>query len=265
MRRAAIGGARAAALAGALGMAAWALAAGPEPRSRAATPVPRPAPAAGSPTSPAPRPGSPEWLWITAKQAVTGDSAAARYSELVRRHPHHPLGRAALVELADYQYARGDYQAARLLYRRSRGPEARRARLGEALCTYALGDPGEARRAAQSLLHDRSDPLTWLAALLVAQSWEAEGRVPEALAAYRRVLELPTGPAEPAALLGAARTARRAGESAEAARSLALLRTRYAQSPEAAEARDLDRPEADHEPGSQAAAGAPAPPAKGGK
>src|SRR5207247_5792569 len=102
---------------------------------------------------------------------------------------------------ADYHYARGDYPTARAEYARVRGPETRGARLGAAMCSYALGDPRRARAEARALFHRRDDPITWLASLLVAQCWESEGRLPDALAAYRRLLDLPPGPAQPAALL----------------------------------------------------------------
>lgn len=227
----------------------------------AAAPPPRGATAL--PASPAPpRPGSPEGLWQAARQAVPADSATTRYGELARRYPRHPLAQAALMELGDCQYARGEYQAARQYYRRVRGPAAGRARFGEALCAYALGDPTQARRIAQPLVRERNDPATWLAALLVAQSWEAEGRVPETLTAYRRLLDLPAGPAEPAALLGAARAAERAGQAEASAQHLADLLHRYPNSAESAEARSLARRSpaaAGAAPGSQ---GEPAPQGK---
>jgi TolA-binding protein len=193
-----------------------------------------------TPSAPA-RPGSVEGLWQAARQAVPGDTAMARYGTVVRRYPRHALAQAALMELADYQYAVGECQAARQYYHRVRGPLAARARLGEALCVYALGDPAQARRLAQPLVRAKDAPLTWLAALLVAQSWEAEGRIAETLGAYRRLLELPAGPAQPAALLGAARAAERVGQGDASAQYLAELLRRYPGSPEAAEARSLAR------------------------
>jgi len=222
----------------------------------AAGPAPAGAAAPGGPPV-----SAPERLWQAARAAVLADSAVARYAELARRYPRHALAPAALLELADYQYARGEYQAARPYYRRVRGPLAPRARLGEARCAYALGEPAQARRLAQPLVRERRDPTTWEAALLVAQSWEAEGRIAEAHGAYRRLLELPAGPAEPAALLGAGRAAERAGQSATAAQHLADLLRRYPDSAEAAEARSLARggPAVGPAAGSEAA---PAPPGK---
>lgn len=224
-------------------LAAFALVcfAGAQPPARAESPPPH------AVTPPPPRPGTPAALWLEAHHAVRGDEAAASYRTLAERYPRHPLGEGALCELADYQYARGEYDAARMLYRRVRGSEARRARFGEALATFALGDPAQAREQARALLRERNDPMTWRAALLVAQSWEAERRVPETLAAYRRLLELPAGAGQPTALLGAARAAERAGEQEEAARYLLALRERYPESSEAAEARSSARPPADLE------------------
>ena len=195
----------------------------------------------GVPAPTPPKPGSPAALWIDAQTTVGGDSAVARYSRLASRFARQPMGEAALFELAEYQYARGDYVTARATYAHVHGPQARNARLGEALCLYALGDPARARVMARSQIKRRDDPLTWLASLLVAQCWENEGRLPEALAAYRRLLDLPPGPAQPAALLGAARLAERSGEHKEAREDLERLRGHYPNSPEAAESRDLLR------------------------
>jgi TolA-binding protein len=195
-------------------------------------PTPSPAP---------PKPGSPAALWIEAQQTVHGDSAAARYTRLANRFGRQTMGEAAVFELADYLYARGDYAAARSAYARVHGPQARHARLGEALCLFALGDPARARMVARGQIKRHDDPITWLASLLVAQCYENEGRLPEAFAAYRRLLDLPAGPAQPAALLGAARLAERSGEHKEARENIDRLRSRYPNSPETAESRDLLR------------------------
>jgi len=195
----------------------------------------------GTPAPPPPKPGSPTALWIEAQTTVNGDSAAARYTRLANRYGRQAIGEAAVFELAEYLYARGDYAAARSAYARVRGPQARNARLGEALCLFALGDPGRARMVARAQIKRHDDPITWLASLLVAQCYENDGRLPEALAAYRRLLDLPAGPAQPAALLGAARLAERSGEHKEALEDIARLRKSYPNSPEAAESRDLLR------------------------
>jgi tetratricopeptide (TPR) repeat protein len=190
-------------------------------------------------TPPPPRPGTPAAYWLEAQQTVSGDSASARYARLAARFPRHPSGEAALYELAEYHYARGDYQAARGEFDRVRGPLFRDARYREAVCTYALGDPVRARNLARDLVRRREDPVTWLAAMLMAQTWENEGRLPEALTAYRRLLDLPAGPAQPAALLGAARVAERTKEHSESLEYLNALLKRYPNAPEAAESRDL--------------------------
>jgi len=204
------------------------------------------APAPPTPLPPPPRPGTPAWYWIQAQQTVAGDSASARYARLSARFPRHPLGEAALYELAEYHYARGDYQTARGEFDRVRGPQFHEARYREAVCTYALGDPMRARNLARDLVRRREDPLTWLAAMLVAQTWETEGRLPEALAAYRRLLDLPPGPSQPAALLGAARVAERSKEHKESLEYLGALLKRYPNAPEAAESHDLLESEAPH-------------------
>lgn len=194
--------------------------------------------AAQTPPAP-PRPGTPAAYWIDAQQTVNGDSASARYARLASRFPRNPTGEAALYELAEYHYARGDYQAARGEFDRVRGTRFREARYREAVCTFALGDPVRARNMARDLVRRREDPVTWLAALLMAQTWESEGRFPEALTAYRRLLDLPSGPAQPAALLGAARVAERTKEHKESLEYLSALLKRFPNSPETAESRDL--------------------------
>ena len=199
----------------------------------AATPQTPPAPPAP------PRPGTPAAYWIEAQATVNGDSASARYARLAARFPRNPVGAASLYEVADYHYARGDYQGARGEFDRVRGPQFRMARYREAVCIYALGDPVRARNIARDLVRRREDPVTWLAALLVAQTWESEGRLPEALTAYRRVLDLPPGPAQPAALLGAARVAERTKEHNESLEYLSALVKHYPTAPETAESRDL--------------------------
>jgi len=199
------------------------------------TPPPAPAP---------PRPGTPAAYWIEAQATVSGDSAAARYARLASRFPRNPVGAAALYELAEYHYARGDYQTARSEFDRVRGPQFRMARYREAVCIYALGDPVRGRNLARDLVRRREDPVTWLAAMLVAQTWESEGRLPEALSAYRRLLDLPAGPAQPAALLGAARVAERTKAHDESLEYLAALLKRYPNAPETAESRDLLRSQA---------------------
>ena len=68
--------------------------------------------------------------------------------------------------------------------------------------------------------------------------------MPEALTAYRRLLDLPPGPAQPAALLGAARVAERTKEHKESLEYLNALLKRYPNAPEAAESRDLLQSEA---------------------
>jgi tetratricopeptide (TPR) repeat protein len=186
-----------------------------------------------------PRPGSAEALWLAARTTARGDSAVALYRRLAERFPRHGLGRAAQVEIADFHYARGDYAAALAEYRRVRGPEASRARFHEALCRYALGETAPARQALRGILRRRNDAWHWSASLLLAQTWDADRRASEALAAYRRLLDLPPGPAQPAALLGAARAAERAEESNEAAKYIERLRARYPNSPEAAEAASM--------------------------
>jgi tetratricopeptide (TPR) repeat protein len=191
-----------------------------------------------------PRPGTPAAYWLEAQQAVNGDSASVRYARLASRFPRNPSGQAALFELAEYHYARGDYQAARGEFDRVRGPQFRDARYREAVCTFALGDPVRARNLARDLVRRREDPVTWLAAMLMAQTWETEGRLPEALTAYRRLLDLPAGPAQPAALLGAARVAERSKEHKESLEYLNALLKRYPNAPEAAESRDLLESEA---------------------
>jgi tetratricopeptide (TPR) repeat protein len=208
-----------------------------------------------------PRPGSPAAYWLEAHQTVSGDSASARYARLAARFPRSPAGEAALFELAEYHYARGDYQAARGEFDRVRGPQFRQARSREAVCTFAVGDPVRARNLARDLVRRREDPLTWLAAMLVAQTWESEGRLPEALTAYRRLLDLPPGPSQPAALLGAARVAERSREHKESLEYLDALLKHYPNAPEAAESRDLLESEAPKpgEPGAEkgAAGGQP--------
>jgi tetratricopeptide (TPR) repeat protein len=199
---------------------------------------------ASPPAAPPPRPGTPAAYWLDAQQTVNGDSASARYGRLAARFPRNPSGEAALFELAEYHYARGDYQTARGEFDRVRGPQFREARYREAVCVYALGDPVRARNLARDLARHREDPVTWLAALLMAQTWESEGRMPEALTAYRRLLDLPPGPAQPAALLGAARVAERTKEHKESLEYLNALLKRYPNAPEAAESRDLLQSEA---------------------
>jgi len=202
---------------------------------------------------PPPKPGTPTAYWLEAQQTVSGDSASARYARLAGRFPRHPTGEAALFELAEYHYARGDYQGARGEFDRVRGASFRLARYREAVCTYALGDPVRARNLARDLVRRREDPVTWLAAMLVAQTWETEGRLPEALTAYRRLLDLPPGPSQPAALLGAARVAERSKEHKESLEYLNSLLKNYPNVPEAAESRDLLQSEAPHpgEPGTE--------------
>jgi len=209
----------------------------------------------GQPEPQAPKPGSAPALWIEAQQIVDGDSAVDRYRRIAQRFPRHPLGQESLSEMADYEYARGEYDAARTLYARVRGAESKRARLGEALSTFALGDPQRALAQARLLVHGRDDPYTWLGSLLIAECWQAEGRLPETLAAYRHLLDLPAGPAQPAALLGAARSAERSGEHEEADGYLKKLRQRFPDSPEAAEARSFSRaPRSESDAGGEAPA-----------
>jgi len=146
------------------------------------------------------------------------------------------------MALADYYFARGDYPLSRVFYHRAgeEKPGSDRATLGEARSYYALGDYSTARNVARPVVQSDESALSWSASFLVALSWQAEGQAEEADAVYRRLLTRSPGPAQPAALLAAARVAIELGDEDGADDLLLRLRSQYPESPEAVEARQLD-------------------------
>jgi tetratricopeptide (TPR) repeat protein len=205
------------------------------------------------PTSAWSQRGSAADLWNRARAETQGDSAAVLLRRLIDEYPRHLLVHDAQSLLADYYFARGDYPQARLFYHRAAEKKEGdgRARLGEARSYYALGDYATARNAARPLLQTEDGRLSWTAAFLIALCWEAEERYEEAYSAHRRLLARPVGPAQPAALLAAARTAFKLELNDEARDLLLRLNSQYPESPEAIEASRLEfRHGGDEETGS---------------
>jgi tetratricopeptide (TPR) repeat protein len=212
------------------------------PAARA--PARRPAPPAASAPPPAPRPAlrpAPPADPIRAEfdEALApglGDSTAARLGRFLAVHPHHPLAPHAQFELGTLAYARGEYGDARERFKRARAAELDdEARYWEGLSAFALGRPRDAREAVLPAARAKHDaPRRWDSAYLVALSWAQEGRRPEALAAYRTLLDLPAGPAQAAALYQAQRLAAGLSRADDAAEWGKRLLSAYPNSPEAA-------------------------------
>jgi tetratricopeptide (TPR) repeat protein len=181
-------------------------------------------------------------LWQQAQTETQADSAAIILRRLIGEFPRHPLAGEAQLALADYYFARGDYPLSRVFYHRAAEgkPVSGRATLGEARSYYALGDYSTARNVARPVLQSREHALSWSAAFLIALTWQAEGQAAEADAVFRRLLAQNPGPAQPAALLAAARVAVELGDATNAAELLLRLRSHYPESSEAVEARGLD-------------------------
>jgi TolA-binding protein len=193
--------------------------------------------------SPLARPRSAPELWQHAQAETQADSAAVLLRRLIEEFPRHDLARKARLTLADYYFARGDYPLARVFYHRASEEKqgSGRATLGEARSYYALGDYSTARNVVRPVVQSDEPALSWSASFLVALSWQAEGQAEEADAVYRRLLARSPGPAQPAALLAAARVAIALGNEESADDLLLRLRSQYPESPEAVEARDLDQ------------------------
>jgi tetratricopeptide (TPR) repeat protein len=182
-------------------------------------------------------PSPAESLWLAARGQADGDSALFLFELLLARHARSRQARLATLEIADLHYARGAYAEALRHYESAgSGPLGERARLGAARSRYALGEYAAARQAAAALLRSADPRLQWEAGFLSAAAWQAEGRTREALSEYLRLLERPAAPAEPAALLAAARAARAEGRRDLAERLLSTLARRHPESFEALEA-----------------------------
>jgi len=188
------------------------------------------------------RPRSAPDLWQRAQAETQADSAAVLLRRLIEEFPRHALVGEAHLTLADYYFARGDYPLARVFYHRAAKEKqgSDRATLGEARSYYALGDYSTARNVVRPVVQSDEPALSWSASFLVALSWQAEGQAEEADAVYRRLLARSPGPAQPAALLAAARVAIELGGEASADDLLLRLRSQYPESPEAVEAWQLD-------------------------
>jgi tetratricopeptide (TPR) repeat protein len=184
-----------------------------------------------------------------------GDSTAHRLDRFLAAHGRHPLAFSAQFELGRLAYAQGDYAQARERFRRARGGAlADEARYWEGLAAFALGRPREARDAVTPAARaTRAAPRRWDSAYLVALSWAQEGKRPEALAAYRALLELPAGPAQASALYQAQRLAHELERADEAAEWGKRLLVAYPRSPEAASFRaenvPTDKPAVPAKPG----------------
>lgn len=168
--------------------------------------------------------------------AGLGDSVGTQLVRFLAEHRRHALAAAAQFELGQLGYARGDYAVARERFRRARsGPLADEARYWEGLSAFALGRPREARDAVLATARSgKAAPRRWDSAYLVALSWAQEGRRPEAMAAYRKLFDLPAGPAQAAALYQAQRLATELERSDEASEWGRKLLASYPRSPEAA-------------------------------
>jgi tetratricopeptide (TPR) repeat protein len=181
-------------------------------------------------------------LWRRAQGETQADSAAVLMRRLIEAYPRHELARAAGLALADYYFARGDYPLSRVFYHRAaEGKDGSAgARLGEARSYYALGDYPTARSVVRPLLRSEDPALRWSASFLTGLSWQAEKQFEEADAVYRRLLEESPGPAQPAALLAAARVAIELEDGVRAEDLLLRLRSQYPDSPEAVESRRME-------------------------
>ena len=110
-------------------------------------------------------------------------------------------------------------------------------------------------------------PRQWDAANLVALSWAQQGNEPEALAAYRKLLALPRGGGEAAALYQAQKLAHDLAHADDASAWGKRLLAEYPESPEAASLKaEIARAHAEGEAARaarEAATGAPPKPAPG--
>lgn len=177
-------------------------------------------------------------LWQQASSLADADSAAFLYELYVARHGRTPRAREAQLRLGKYFYARAEYRDAhrRFAAVAGRGVLGEEARLGMARCRLALGQFVEARVDAHELLRSPNARLGWEGSFVVALALQGEGRTREALSEYLRLLERPAGPAQPSALLQAARAARSEGQNRQAGEFLEQLKREYPDSFEAMEA-----------------------------
>ena len=178
-------------------------------------------------------------LWRQAESLADADSAAFLYELYAARHGRTPRARQAHLRLGQYFYARAEYRDAHRQFASvtGKGTLGEEARLGMARCRLALGQFTEARVDASELLRSSSARLAWEGGYVVALSLQGEGRTREALSEYLRLLDRPAGPAQPAALLLAARAARSEGQSRQAGAGLTRLKREY---PDAFEAMEAD-------------------------
>lgn len=180
-----------------------------------------------------------EAAWRALPARLPSDSIAVTLQAWEQRGgPAVPPGDAGYA-LGQFRYARGEYEAALAAYLRASarlsGDDRWAARRGAALAHLALGRAGAAGAIFEEVARS-SAALRSAARLGQAQCLEAQGEPARAYDVLRALLAGEAGESAPAALEALATLATRFGRTAEAAEARRTLARRWPRSIEAARA-----------------------------
>lgn len=177
-----------------------------------------------------------EPVWGHLPPGIATDSLAPALERLEGRSPRALAGSVAYT-LGQFHHARGDFRAAADAFGRAAarlaGADRAEARYRQGLSWLGAQEAGRARAAFEEVV-SASQPLRAFAQLGLAQAHALAGETSRELDVLKRLLDGPSGEAEPAALERYAALCDRLKRTADAAAARERLTRRWPRSFEAA-------------------------------